>query len=194
MGVLMVTIAVRFFYFAFYWTVPLWYGLTLNLTRVRRWPPLPRFYNVREIAQELDWGQHWRPDPLKGMLDVLMDPRKMQARIDDGDREFGDCDDHALYWATALLQSGLADRAWLGTVWYGRGHVVCVFENKGLSYWTDYGLPTTFQAPWAWAYDVAARYGKLAQHAGLIEVVLREHNGAPRLRFVRGLSRKTRLA
>lgn len=188
----MVSVLVQVFYSCLFWLVPIWYGLTLNVTRIRRWPPLPKFQSEREIAEELQWGANWRPDPLKGMLDVLMDPRKMQQRIDDGDKEFGDCDDHALYWATALLQSGIADRAWLGTVWYGKGHVVCVYQRDQLAYWTDYGLPQHVVEPWGWAHQVAGTRGKRATSAGMIEVKLRP-NGAPRLRWFVGLRCRGRL-
>lgn len=175
----------RLFYRRFYWLVPLWYGLSLNVTRMRRWPPLPKFYNEREIATELAWGKNWRPDPLRGLLDVVMDPRKLQHRIECGETEFGDCDDHALYWATALLQSGMADRAWLGTVWYGEGHVVCVYQRGKLAYWVDYGLPAHVVAPWGWAHLVATQRGRVAMCAGMMEVRLRP-SGAPRLRVCRG--------
>lgn len=184
---------VRFFYAYLYLLVPIWYGLSLNLTRIRRYPPLPKFYSPREIAEELEWGSKWRPDPVRGLLDVVMDPRKMQARIDDGDSKFGDCDDHALYWATALLQSHLADRAWLGTVYYsepgkrGTGHVVCVYQKGTHVWWTDYGLPTPVVAPWGWAYEVANVRGKALHAAGRVEVTLRA-NGAPRLRWFKGRS------
>jgi len=184
--------AVRVFYRFLFWLVPIWYGLTLNATRLRRWPPLPRFYQAKEIAEELEWGSHWRPDPLRGVLDVVMDPRKMQNRIDAGESEFGDCDDHALYWATALLQSGLADRAWLGTAWYGEGHVVCVFDKDGERFWTDYGIPKRVRTAWDWAVAVGRERGKTSTCAGMLQVKLRP-NGAPRLCFVRGLASTTKL-
>lgn len=179
---------VRFFYKRLYWLVPLWYGLTQHLTSWRRWPPLDRYYTTREIVEALKWGAHWRPDPLKGNFDVLMDPRKMQSKIDNGDTEFGDCDDHALYWCTALLQSRLADRAWLSTIWYAlpgqksTGHVVCVFEKGNGRFWCDYREPRHTATEWGWAHDVAAAYGKKALAAGMVEVQLR-HSGAPKFRF-----------
>lgn len=177
---------VRFFYRFLFVLVPVWYTVTLNVTRLRRWPPLPRFYTDREIAEELAWGEHWRPDPWRGYLDVVMDPRKMQARIDAGETRLGDCDDHAMYWATALLQSGLCERAWIGTVWYGKGgHAVCVFQRNGQEWWTDYGLPGAILAPWGWAYEAAIERDKQAVCAGMVEVKLRP-NGAPRVCWFRG--------
>jgi hypothetical protein len=178
---------VRFFYKRLYWLVPLWYGLTQWLTGWRRWPDLDHYYTTREIVEALKWGQHWRPDPIKGVLDVLMCPGKFQAKINAGDTEFGDCDDHALYWCTALLQSGLASAAWLGTVWYGRegqkskGHVVCIFAVEGLHFWCDYRDPSPSLTRWEWATDVAVARDKDAIAAGVTEVVLRR-NGAPKFR------------
>lgn len=184
------TKVVRFFYRYLYRLVPLWYGLTMNLTRFRRWPHLPSYLAAREIAKALNWGQNWRPDPIKGVLDVMMDPRKFQCRIDNGDEEFGDCDDHAIYWCTALLQSKLAERAWLSTVWYGnegekgQGHVVCVYAREGLWYWCDYRDPTPTVGEWDWAAEVADGYGKKPIAAGMTEVCLRKRSGAPRFRFM----------
>jgi hypothetical protein len=180
---------VRFFYkYLYRFFVPFWYGLTMNLTRFRRWPRLSSYTTTRQITEALNWGQNWRPDPLKGNFDVLMDPRKFQAKIDAGDDEFGDCDDHAMYWCTALLQGGLADRVWFSSVWYanagdkGSGHVVCVFEKDGEQYWCDYRDPTPVVIHWGWARQVATGYGKLPIAAGMIEVRLRK-SGAPRFKF-----------
>jgi hypothetical protein len=181
---------VRFFYKTLYWLVPWWYGTTLTLTRRKNKNPEVAVYtNTREIVEAINWGRNWRPDPLKGALDVVMHPRKFQAKINAGDTKFGDCDDHALYWATALLKSGLADRASLGTVWYtkpggkGVGHVVCVFEKDGDTFWADYRDPRKQVAgdEWAWAKDVAAGRSATLNAAAKFEVRLRR-NGSPKLR------------
>jgi hypothetical protein len=179
----------RFFYKRLYrYLVPLWYGLTMNLTRLRRWPEIDHYMNTREITEALRWGEAWRPDPLRGVLDVLMDPRKFQKHINDGDSEFGDCDDHAMYWCTALLQSAIADRAWFASVWYARpgekgsGHVVCVFERGDMYFWVDYGDPRPAPGAWEWAKDVADSRGKELIAAGMTEVTLRA-NLSPKFRF-----------
>jgi len=182
---------VRLFYRRFYWFTPLWYGFTSFLTRFRRWPPLPGYKNAKEIAEAINWGKNWRPDPLKGVLDVMMDPRKFQSRLDAGDKEYGDCDDYAIYWCTALLQSELADRAWFGSIWYAKpgekasGHAVCVFERDGLRYWCDYKEPRIAIDMWEWARDVAALRGRIALAAGMTEVKLRKRSGAPKF-IIRG--------
>lgn len=179
----------RFFYKRLFWLVPLWYGFTMNLTRLRRWPEIDHYMNTREITEALRWGDGWRPDPLRGVLDVLMDPRKFQKRINDGASEFGDCDDHAMYWCTAMLQSGIADRAWFASVWYakpgekGKGHVVCIFEREGMRFWCDYGDPRPTLDTWEWATDVAEGRGANMLAAGMVEITLRSHNLSPKFNF-----------
>lgn len=178
---------VRFFYRYLYWLVPWWYGMTQTFTRKKRYPEV-RFYGaVTDIPPAIQYGRRWREDPIKGLLDVLMTPRKFQWHIEMDHEEFGDCDDHALYWATALLKSKLADKAWLGTVWYTKpdgssksGHVVCVFSKDGRTYWADYGNPSAFGGKWEWASQMANRRGKIVQAAALTEVRLRK-SGEPKL-------------
>ena len=111
----------------------------------------------------------------------------MKYLIDTGSKEFGDCDDHAIYWITALLQSELCDRAWLGTVWVkkpgtrsGIGHALCVFEVNSQGFWTDYGLPRTWAEPWEWAEQVAAKIGGPLLAAATTEVFLKR--GEPHFR------------
>lgn len=174
---------VRVFYRLFFWVVPWWYGFTMRMTRRRRYPEVATYTSPEQIDDALCWGDRWRPDPLRGVLDVVMSPRKFQDRINQGKDKLGDCDDHAVYWATALLKSGLALRAWLGTVWYtedgkGIGHVVCLFESPAhVYYWADYGNPRPYGGPWGWC-GPAARFHTLVA-AGMFEVRLKR--GEPRL-------------
>jgi len=156
--------------------------------KARKNPEVATYENTRQIAEAINWGRNWRPDPLHGFLDVAMNPRKFQAHINAGAKKFGDCDDYALYWATTLLKSGLADKAYMGTVWYenrdkkGEGHAVCVFEKEGDTYWADYGMPHKIAAgdEWAWAKDVVASRRSVLYAAGKFEIKLRR-NGEPKL-------------
>jgi hypothetical protein len=183
----------RFLYRTLYWFVPWWYSMSMRFTRRgRKNPEVANYTTTREIAIALNWGNNWRADPLKGAIDVVMHPRKFQGKIDAGDKGFGDCDDHALYWATALLKSGLADRAWLGTAWYvkagdkrGVGHVVCVFEKDGKTFWADYRTPVEVGDSWAWAYSLVKSRNAELKAAGRMEVTLRR-NGDPKIKKVNG--------
>jgi hypothetical protein len=187
---------VQFFYARLFWLVPIWYGFTMFLTRWRRWPAVRRYPNTRAISEAISWGDGWRPDPIKGLLDVAMDPRKFQARIDAGETRLGDCDDHALYWAVALLKSGLATRAWIGSAWYAdtrgkhaKGHVVCIFEHRSRLYWVDYGNPAPVTNLWGWAYAVALARGKVLYAAGKVPVELRGKRQRPKFLIRRTTSR-----
>jgi hypothetical protein len=167
--------------------------MSMRFTRRHRKNPQVAVYTTtRQIAEAINWGRNWRSDPWKGALDVVMHPRKFQAKINAGDTEFGDCDDHALYWATALLKSGLADRVWMGTIWYqkpdkkkGSGHAICVFEKDGKTFWADYGTPRAVEEGWAWAYDAAKVRRADLRAAGKMEIVFRR-NGEPRFKKITG--------
>lgn len=156
------------------------------MTRKKRYPEVKFYGSADLIPAGIEYGRKWREDPWKGILDVTMTPRKFQRNLDEG-RPVGDCDDHALYWCTALLKSKLADKAYLGTIWYSKpdgsgksGHVVCVFSKEGRTYWADYRKPAAFGGKWGWAEQVASSRGKVCHAAGLIEVRLRK-SGEPKL-------------
>lgn len=178
---------VKFFYKWLYWLVPWWYGLTMTLTRKRRYPDLPYYRTVYDVSRALSLGRRWRPDPLGGKLDVLSHPRKVQWKMDRGNGGIGDCDDHAIYWATAILQNNLAQRVYLGTVWAKRpsdkrgfGHVVCVWDDGRDIYWGDYFAPSRTLGIWSWAHDYSLQTQSVVHAAGLIEVKLRR-SGEPKL-------------
>lgn len=165
----------------FLWFVKLWYGLSMLVTRTRT--PVKRYRAISEIPVALDYGKDWRPDPLKGALDVATHPTRFQERLDkavpgqDGD-EIGDCDDHAVYWIVALLKSRLVARCWLSfyqmkRVTDGRrsGHAVVVFEDHfGDFYWADYKDPYKINDKWDFATDSAAKFGSEPVGAGMIEI------------------------
>lgn len=184
---------VRVFYRHFFWFVPLWYGLSMTLTRrKRKYPAIELYRRVEDIPVALHHGDRWREDPVRGLLDVAMHPRKFQSRIDADAPEFGDCDDHAVYWATTLLASGLCVRAWLASVSYegkdGKvgGHAVCVFERTAdRFFWADYNDPRP-TAGFDWATQIVNARNATLLGAGMVEVEL--HNGGPRFLW---RSRKT---
>lgn len=179
---------IKFFYKYLYWLVPWWYGFTMQVTRRRRYPQVKSVSSVLEIPDALGFGRRWRQDPgRRGRLDVLSHPRRVQYKIDQKTIGIGDCDDHAIYWATSLLQNNLAERVYLGTVWAKRpdekrgfGHVVCVASIGRHYYWADYRAPRRTIGEWAWAHDYALLSRSVVHAAGLIEVKLRK-SGEPKL-------------
>ncbi len=126
-----------------------WYTLTMKLTKIHS--TQVRYYQTFEqIPNDYGWGRRYRKDPLNGKLDYLTHPSKL-AHNAANELEFGDCDDHAIFWCTALLKNGLAKRAWfcfysMEGIDDGRmsAHAVCVFEHadKDMFFWCDYQLPS----------------------------------------------------
>lgn len=169
-------IAIKFFYFALLWVVPYWYRITMYFTR-------DKFISVRkrkskqEIISALSWGKTWTADPLGGVFDMLSHPTKIERNISLG-KSVGDCDDHAVYWATCLLKSRLAKRAWLSFYQYetieGKvsGHVVCVFQDwYGDYFWTDYKTPEKIKHRFEWVTLMEYRKRRVVLGAAEIQVL-----------------------
>ena len=97
------------------------------------------------------------------MFDYLTHPSRLQHNIDN-EKPFGDCDDHAIFWATVLKKSGLVDRVWFGyytMLKKGNGqmsaHALCIYEKDGKEYWCDYRLPNKVDKD-EWMIDSADIY------------------------------------
>ena len=123
----------------------MWYTFTMNVTR--KDVHLRKAENIYDIPEFFDWGTRYRADPLNGVFDYLTHPTRLQDNIDQ-EKLFGDCDDHAIYWATVLKKSKLVDRVWFGyysMLKKGNGmmsaHALCIYEKDGKEYWCDYRLP-----------------------------------------------------
>lgn len=110
------------------------------------------YENIEEIPEAFEFGRKYRYDQLFGSKsDHLTHPARLQWRLDNN-FEFGDCDDHAIYWCATLLKSKLAKRVWFAHYsmkrmteennFHREGHAVCVFEGlDGELYWADYRKP-----------------------------------------------------
>ena len=138
-----------------------WYSITMAATR--KGAPLRKVENVYDIPDEFDWGTKYRKDPLNGMLDYMTHPTRLQDNLDKN-KKFGDCDDHAIYWASVLKKSNLADKVWFAyysMIKKGNGmmtaHAVCVYEKDGEEYWCDYRLPNKVEKD-TWMIDSAGIY------------------------------------
>ena len=172
---------IKFFVSRLSWIVPLWYGMSMFFTR-KKATPVKTFLTAEDIAVQLDGGADWREDPWSGVLDVCMHPTKFQGRLNEAvlgeTDEIGDCDDHAAYWAAALLKSGLATKVWFSFLQMRKkdtgkvsGHVVCVWnDTSGNLLWADYVNPTLIVDKWDWAEGNAKARNAEVIGAAMIEV------------------------
>lgn len=140
------------FSYLFTWFSMLWYRLTMRFSR-KKGSSVKKFDSIEEIPKAFNFGKDYRSDMLFGSKsDHLTHPSKLQWNLDN-EQEFGDCDDHAIYWCVSLLKSGLAKKVWFAfysmkevdeqnVVLDRSAHAVCVF--CGLDdelYWCDYRNP-----------------------------------------------------
>jgi hypothetical protein len=148
--------------------IVLWYTLTLLLTR-RPSTKIPRYTRTEQILSVIRRGRLYKEDPWNGNFDVLYCPSHTHRLFSRGERA-GDCDDHAIYWATTLLRGSMAKRAWVGLFRGDKGdgksgHAVCVYQREDGTYlWVDYGEShSCSRAPSGssrgWAAQSAARMG-----------------------------------
>lgn len=172
---------IKFGFKYFLWFVKFWYGLSMLVTRHRK-TRVAEYTTYEGIAKALRWGDGWRPDPIKGALDVVTHPTRIQHRLDTNKRKIEDCDGHAAYWCVTLLKSGLAARAWFCFYQMQKndsdvksGHAVCVFEDHlGNLHWADYGTPRRIEDDWDWTKDSAKIYNATPIAAAMFEVTLRK--------------------
>tara|TARA_R110002110_G_scaffold8045_5_gene40484 strand:+ start:568 stop:1164 length:597 start_codon:yes stop_codon:yes gene_type:complete len=154
-----------------------WYGLTMKLTKNDDFP-VQKVSTYSQIGERLKWGQRYREDKWGGKLDNLSHPTEIERRASLG-YLIGDCDDHAIYWATSLLKSDLVLKVFFS--FYQKrsrdtgklsGHVVCVFVDKeNRMKWCDYRMPSDIEERWQWAEQSAERYNADVLAAAMIEVV-----------------------
>jgi hypothetical protein len=154
-----------------------WYSLTMEWSKNdKQFVEFAKSYE--EIGERLGWGRKYRADKWDGKLDNLTHPTEIQNRIL-LNLDIGDCDDHAIYWATTLLKSDLVLKVWFSffqmrskSTGKLSGHVVCVFVDKeNKMHWCDYRMPVEINNRWEWAEQSAARYNSEVLTAAMIEVV-----------------------
>lgn len=136
------------------------YRISQRMTRVDK-PAVRPATSFADIVIRVAYGQLYRKD---GRRDRMSHPRLVQARIDKGEVQLGDCEDHAAYWIACLIKSRLAERVYLGNLQFRdagerAGHAVVVFESDGDWYWADYGMPSLLPSREHWAEYVLAIYG-----------------------------------
>lgn len=138
------------FIYNFTWFSKIYYILTMKISEMLKECPLPVFVNKKEIRLLLAGGRLYKHDNVAQVFkDYLIHPRVIQCRLENK-IPFGDCDDHAIYWCTALKKSKLAKKVWFSFfTMKGRwpddtyqSHAVCVFQDKNNRlYWCDYAEP-----------------------------------------------------
>jgi hypothetical protein len=117
----------------------MWFTKKKNVT-------LKKYNSYREIINDLNWGRSYKKDPLNGVFDYMNHPTFIKQQMDNGKFK-GDCDDHAIYWCTNLVNSNLVDDCYLATIQFKdipAGHAFCYFrkiEDYGFGYWSDYSEP-----------------------------------------------------
>ena len=174
------------FYTLFLWIVPYWYRFTMFLTKSSEYP-VKTYSTYIHILDALSYGSRWTSDPLGGALDNLYHPTRVQEHIKKGE-DIGDCDDHAVYWATTLLKSKLARRAWISFYQYQKndtgqfgGHVICVFESKktGELMWVDYHPPLKMENRSSWIKHFEKTKNRTALYAAEIPVIGLHNDDTP---------------
>ena len=161
----------------FMWVPKWWYTLTMKLTKIND-SKVVLYNKTADIASSFDWGMLYKSDPLNGKLDYLTHPSRLAKNVAD-DEPFGDCDDHAIWWCTTMLKSGLAEQAWFCFYTMIKknslemsSHAVAVFKDKdGIYSWTDYRLPSSLLQDWhKWPYRSAETYDARPIAAVMFEI------------------------
>jgi len=136
------------------------------------------YHSFVEIPNDYGWGRRYKKDPLNGKLDYLTHPSKLAYNAKN-ELLFGDCDDHAIFWCTALLKSELASRAWFCFFAMEKedgstsAHAVCVYQSSdiGTYFWCDYNLPAYLdEYRDKWLVKAASVYDAVPIVGAMIEV------------------------
>jgi hypothetical protein len=129
---------------------------------------VPIFYKLEDIVKALNYGKLYKNDNVANVFkDYLIHPSTIQCRLEKNIL-FGDCDDHAIYWCTAIKKSKLAKKVWFSFfTMKGRwpddtysSHAVCVFQDfEDKYYWCDYTRPNLIEKIEDFQVKSAEKYG-----------------------------------
>jgi hypothetical protein len=112
----------------------------------------------------------WVADSWQQLWDAFSYPGKVQWIGTEGDRRVGDCDEFAIYSATAILKANAAGylkeyrnpriltACWMDSKGKLGGHNVCLLERDGGVAYMDYGDPIHFDTLQDLVASVIARY------------------------------------
>lgn len=178
---------IQFIYF-FTWFSKVYYSLTMKVSQVLRSCTIPMFLNVKEIKEILGYGKLYKYDNIADIFkDYLIHPRVIQCRLQQ-QIPFGDCDDHAIYWCTAIKKSNLAKKVWFSFfTMKGRwpddsysSHAVCVYQGwDDKFYWCDYKEPRNIENLADFQVQSANLYGNVAVCGAIWEIVDVKYDDTP---------------
>lgn len=180
-------ILIRFIY-NFAWFSKIYFLLTMKISKNLPQCVVPMFSSAKQITEILNYGKLYKHDNLAEVIkDYLIHPRTIQCRLQDKEA-FGDCDDHAIYWCTAIKKSNLAKKVWF-SIYSMKGrwpddtysaHAVCVFQGYDEKfYWCDYGKPNLIEKIQDFQIKSAERYGCIAICGTIWEIVSIKNDDTP---------------
>lgn len=161
----------------FFWVARVWYQMTVKLSKVPN-VKMNTYDYAYKIVMALNWGNSWKRDPLMGFWDIMPHPTKVQDKINKKIL-IDDCDGHAVYWATNLINSKIATKAWIATLHMQKqsgeisGHCICVYQNStGKYFWCDYSMPRHFESfeNFGWVDQLCGNIKAKPIAAGLFEI------------------------
>lgn len=145
----------------------IWYQITMFFTKFKDSCVVPIYKDFADIKNVLSSRSLYISDKLFGFdSEHMMHPRRIQCRLNE-QVQFGDCDDHAIYWCTAIKKSKLAKKVWFAAFQMKSndnpdkfsGHAVCVFMDfNGKYYWCDYRMPELIEKREDFMHKSAKRY------------------------------------
>ena len=156
------------FSYNFTWFSKVWYSFTVLFSKRLEKCSIPLYSDVEQIKNALGKGSLYKHDIIAGMKsDYLIHPAVIQCRLE-SQTKFGDCDDHAIYWCSAIKKSKLAKKVWFcfftmkatGVDNSYSSHAVCVFLDKeDKLYWCDYRSPRNIKKYADFQKESAKLYG-----------------------------------
>ena len=144
------------------WFSRLWYSITMFVTKFSsNTLPVRTILHSDQLASLIEVCKYYRKDPLNGKFDYLAHPTRLEYNISNKDKGmFGDCDDYAIYWISALLKAKIAKEAWFSFYIFRdkgemnkKGHAICVYRDyEGQLWQADYRQPKRIEKMGDWLY------------------------------------------
>lgn len=176
------------FIYNFTWFSKIYYTLTMMISKRLLNCVVPMFYDAKDISKILNYGKLYKHDNIANIFnEYLIHPRVIQCRLQQQEL-FGDCDDHAIYWCTAIKKSNLAKKVWFSFFtmkgkWPDdtyQSHAVCVFQgNDEKFYWCDYKNPNFIEKLEYFQVESANSYGCIPICGAIWEIIDVKNDDTP---------------